>query len=334
MATTAKGAFDTFMKDFVRLDADRTEVAKKSKNNLVKEIEKFPEDGKFFLMYPAFSSIDYGSFSRKTKIRELDDIDIMIVMHAQSNWRETITGGYRIRLPEGETRQRDQCNPGTNVLNSIKVVNRFKEYLSNVPLYDSAVVKRNQEAATLKLKSYEWVFDIVPCFITIPDAGGDTFFLIPDGTGNWKPTDPRIDKDRTTSINGKQKISVLDMIRIMKYWTNRATMPTMESYFLENLILEYYDAPGRTSTDFIDEELGDLFALVYHKVQQPFYDPKGYQGDINHLTPDERNLVQERARLDYHRAREARDHEGKGRKRESIAKWGEIFGPDFPSFTV
>lgn len=200
MITTVNGAFDEFMRKTVRLDPDRTEVAKTSKNNLVEEIEKFPDDGEFFLMFPDFASIDYGSFSRKTKIRELDDIDLMIVLHAEGNIREPIGGGrFRIRVPGTKTRQDDQCNDNSNVLNSIKVINRFKEYLKNVSAYDKADIKRNQEAVTLKLKSYEWVYDIVPCFMTVPDPGGNTFFLIPDGQGDWKPTDPRIDKERTVT---------------------------------------------------------------------------------------------------------------------------------------
>lgn len=224
---TVSEAINTFMKDFVRLDPDRTKTANVSKNHLTSEIEKFPDDGKFFLMYPDFSSIDYGSFSRKTKIRELDDIDIMIVLHAEGNWKDSYALGYKIYTPLTSVRQNDQCNLNTNVLNSIKVVNRFKDYLAGIPSNEKADIKRNKEAAILKLKSYEWIYDIVPCFITAPDLNGKTFFLIPDGIGNWKPTDPRIDKGRNIAINNKQAVSVLDVIRIMKYWTNRPTMPSM-----------------------------------------------------------------------------------------------------------
>jgi hypothetical protein len=332
MATTVNNAFDTFMKDVIRLDSDRNDVAKKSKNNLVSEIKKFPNDGKFLDFYPDYMSIDYGSFSRKTKIRPLDDIDLMIVLHAKGNWREAIDGGYRIHVKPEAGKQLALCNPGTNILNSIKIINKFKDYLANVPSYKKAEIKRNQEAATLELNSYEWVYDIVPCFQTVPDSIGKTFFLIPDGSGNWKPTDPRIDKDRTTTINSKQDVSVLDMIRIMKYWTKRRTAATMGSYFLECLILNYYDAPGRTSSKYIDVELPNLFAHVYNQIHRSLYDPKGFQGDLNNLTWDERNSIQERAKLDYNRSKEARDLETNGKQKESIQKWEDIFGPEFPNY--
>jgi hypothetical protein len=333
MAITVNAAFETFMRDYVRLDPKRTELARNSKGNLVSEIEKFPNDGEFFMMYPGFSNIDYGSFSRKTKIRELDDIDLMIVLHAEGNWREVSGDGFKIRCTEGGDRQLSSCNVDSNILNSIKVVNKFKDYLWRVSAYEKADIKRNQEAATLKLNSYEWIYDIVPCFMTNPDSAGKTFFLIPDGKGDWKPTDPRIDKERTSSINQGQTVSVLDMIRIMKYWTKRPTMPTMKSYYLENLILDYYGAPNTNSTMYIDVELPNLLAIVYNKVHQPLNDPKGYQGDINHLSWEERKTVQARAKLDYERANEARKFETDGKQKESIQKWGEIFGPAFPIYT-
>jgi hypothetical protein len=334
MASTVNIAFDTFVKNSVRLDSDRNNIAKKSKNNLLLEIEKFPNDGKFLDYYPEYMSIDYGSFSRKTKIRPLDDIDLMIVLHAQGNWREQIDGGYKIRVRPDASKQIALCNIGTDVLNSIKVLNKFKVYLSMIASYKKADIKRNQEAVTLELNSYEWVYDIVPCFETAPDNFGKTFFLIPDGSGNWKPTDPRIDKTRTTSINGKQQISVLDMIRIMKYWTKRRTAATMGSYFLECLILQYYDSLTVNSSTYIDVELPNLFAYVYHNIHKSLNDPKGFQGDLNKLTWNERNSIQERAKLDYNRSLQAREFETNGKQKESIEKRGEIFGSEFPTYSA
>lgn len=99
------------------------------------------------------------------------------------------------------------------------------------------------------------------------------------------------------------------------------------------MILNYYDTNGRTSSPNIDVELPNLFALVYHGVIQPLYDPKGYQGDLNHLSSDERSSIQSRAKLDYERANDALQLATQGKQKEAIAKWGEIFGSDFPIYT-
>ncbi len=331
MAASVNEAFNQFMKDCVRLDSARSDIAKTSKNNLVAEIQKFPNDGKFMLLHPDIS-IEYGSFSRKTKIRPLDDIDLMIVLHAEGNWRTEYSDRIEISVPNIANRQSELCNDGTNILNSIKVINKFKEYLSNVSYYDKAEIKRNQEAVTLNLQSYEWVYDIVPCFITTPLFDGTTFYLIPDGKGNWKATDPRIDKKRTVEINAKQEVSVLDVIRIIKYWTKRPTMPTMKSYYLENLILNYYSSIV-TSSKYIDIEIPNILAHIYNKIHSSLNDPKGFQGEINYLTYEERNSIQTKAAADYHKAKEARQFESDGKTEESIEKWGEIFGSEFPTYT-
>lgn len=68
---------------------------------------------------------------------------------------------------------------GTDNLNSTKVINRFISKLSDLNDYRKAEMHKNHEAVTLKLKSYDWNFDIVPCFY----CKGD-FYLIPDGNGN------------------------------------------------------------------------------------------------------------------------------------------------------
>lgn len=331
MAVTVNQAFDQFLQYNVRIDTSRSDAAKSSKNNLVSEIQKFPSDNKFPRLHPDIS-IDYGSFSRKTKIKPLDDIDLMIVMHAEGNWRTQYSDRFEISVPATALRQLELCNDGADTLNSIKVVNKFKDYLSNVSYYEKAEIKRNQEAVTLNLKSYEWVYDIVPCFITAPLADGSTFYLIPDGKGSWKATDPRIDKARTNYINSIHEVSVLDVIRIMKYWTKRPTMPTMKSYFLENLILNYY-ASGVSSVKYIDMEIPKIIAYIYNNIHRPLNDPKGFQGDINHLTYEERNLIQSKAETDYYAANEARQFETDKKIKESIERWGTIFGSDFPAYT-
>ncbi|MGS9273117.1 nucleotidyltransferase, partial [Salmonella enterica subsp. enterica serovar Infantis] len=76
--------------------------------------------------------------------------------------------------------------------------NAFKNRLKVIALVAQADIRRNQEAVTLLLVSKDWNFDIVPCFISSEDAFGRTYYLIPDGYGHWKFTDPRKDRDRVT----------------------------------------------------------------------------------------------------------------------------------------
>jgi hypothetical protein len=330
MPITVYAAFDDFLKNTVRLNSNRTDIARTSKNNLVNEIVDFPNGGEFPPLHPE-KNIDYGSFSRKTKTRPLDDIDLMIVLNAQGSTYIESSSGIEIHVSADAKILSELCNEGTSILSSIKVINLFKAHLKDVSKFSKAEIKRNQEAVTLNLESYEWVFDIVPCMKA--NATSDaTFYMIPDGKGNWKATDPRIDKQRTSSTNELQTVSVLDMVRLLKLWARHAAIPVIGSYFLENLILNYYNS-GVTSVIYVDIELVKLFAYIYHNIHYALDDPKGFQGDINHLTYEEREKVKMKAADHYHKAVEARELEQDKKMEESINKWGEIFGASFPTYS-
>jgi hypothetical protein len=329
MATTVDNAFAQFLVDPVRLDPERSKIAKGSKEWLVGEIVKFPTDGKFPTIHPDVS-IEYGSFSRKTKIRPLDDIDIMIILHAQGAFYYEDPNKITITNTGNAAHFTSLCIDGTNQINSIKVVNKLKEYLGNIPQYKKADLKRNQEAVTLELLTYEWVYDIVPCFITNPESNARTYYLIPDGTGHWKKSDPRIDRTRVMTIDSDQKVSVLDMIRLVKYWNKRPTMPSVRSYTIENIVLNYF-VQG-IHTKYVDLEMIDALAYIANAILASVPDPKGIQGDLNTLAFGERDKIRQRALLDHTKASEARAFESNGHMKEAITKWGEIFGDRFPTF--
>jgi hypothetical protein len=330
MATTVNNAFAEFLKDTVRLDPERNKIAKSSKGWLIDEIKKFPADGKFPALHPDVF-IEYGSYSRKTKIRPLDDIDIMIIMHAQgATYNENLS--HLTVTKSAQANQFDSlCFDNSSFLNSIKVVNKFKDYLGDVPQYKKAEIKRNQEAAVLELQSYEWKYDIVPCFITNPEWNGRTYYLIPDGNGNWKKTDPRIDHQNVLTIDSSKSVSVLDVIRLMKYWNGRPTMPSAKSYLLENIVLNYFKSIPQAS--YVDLEVRDCLIYIANAILNGVDDPKGIQGDLNHLTNEERMKIRERAYNDHVKAAAARTFEQNGDMKNAIGKWREIFGDAFPNYT-
>jgi len=331
MATTVDNSFSQFLSDSVRLDPERTKLAKSSKNWLIDELRKFPDDGKFPPLHPDVF-IEYGSFSRKTKIRPLDDIDLMIILHAQGATYMPGMSPLDVYNSGNSTFFSDLCFDGTHQVNSIRLINRFKEYLAAIPQYKHADIKRNQEAVTLELQSYEWVYDIVPCFITNPEWDGRTYFLIPDGNGHWKKTDPRIDKKNVLDTQVVQEVSIVDVIRLIKYWNCRPIMPSMPSYLLENIVLNYFNAAVRGK--WVDIEVRDCFAYIADAVLTAVPDPKKIQGDLNSLTWDERNKIRRRALDDHARATDALVYEQRDKMKESIGKWREIFGNEFPAFTL
>lgn len=333
MATSVTSAFNKFLKDYVNLESGNSKKARSSRDWLVDQIHGFPgKDYSFPTLYSE-KDIFFGSFARKTKKRPLDDIDIMICLNAQGGNYSESSNEIKIKINESASDLKTLCYDSTNILNSRKVINKFISLLDDVPQYEKAEIKRDHEAATIKLTSYEWNFDIVPCFFTTKDYFGNTYYLIPDGTGDWKKTDPRKDRDRAQEINKNNNGNILNVIRILKYWNKRPTMPSMGSYLLENMILNYYDQPAvGTASDYVDLELPNLLLYIRNSVYGVVNDPKGIQGDINNLTPEDKSKIWDRAYADYLKAVDARKLESGNDHRGSINKWRMVFGEDFPKY--
>nr|WP_315079848.1 nucleotidyltransferase [uncultured Kosakonia sp.] len=330
MATTVIAAFNEFMKDTVNLRKADIEEARASRDWLIGKINDFEKDDVFPVSYPGIH-VAFGSFARRTKIRPLDDIDLMFGLSAQGATYSILSDRITLTSSGEESRLHRYRHTNADTVCSVRIINTFKSRLQDIAQYAQADIRRNQEAVTLKLISRDWNFDIVPCFITSEDASGRTYYLIPDGKGHWKFTDPRKDRDRVTNINVQNEGNVLNVIRAVKYWQRRSTMPSMSSYLLETLILDYY--AGRAScASFVDIELEALFRHLGQFVQFSVNDPKGIQGDINSLSAEARQAISDRCYLDAQKVSEARQYEDLKAYEKSINKWREVFGPQFPVY--
>lgn len=333
MVRTVNEAFNIFLKDYVNLDPDETQLARSSRDWLLGQIRLFPSRDITFPRLYSEKDISFGSFPRRTKKRKLDDIDIMIAFIAEGGWYQEYTDRIEIYVSDYAYKLKPLCYDNTNTLNSRRVINKFVSLLDQVPQYEKAKIKRNMEAATLNLKSYPWTFDLVPCFFTQKDWLNKDYYLIPDGKGHWKKTDPRIDRNRVTEINQLHDGNVLNVIRLMKYWNERPIMPSMSSYLIENMILDLYFKQSYTKASaYVDLEVPKVLQYIQDRVFYPVNDPKGIQGDINTLNHEERTKIFTRAYIDYRKALEARELETKGDHQLSIAKWGGIFGFNFPTY--
>lgn len=334
MATSVISAFNEFLKHQVNLDKDKTATARRSRDWLLERIGNFPNNEDDFPRLFEGNHIFFGSFARRTKKRPLDDIDMMICLYAGGAYYQEGFISIEMHLPDQNTNPslKKCCNPGTDIINSTRLTNKFVSALKSVPQYQAAETKRNGEAATLKLTSYEWNFDIVPCFKTVPDAFNREYYLIPNGAGDWKKTDPRLDQSRTTTINQKHNGNILNIIRTIKFWNKRQTMPSAGSYLLETIVLNYYDNPFLVASQFVDMELPAIFNHIGSKILQDISDPKGIQGNINLLSNDDREKISTRAFLDAAKATAARNHETNNDQKSAITKWREVFGNDFPVY--
>ena len=124
MATTVNNAFEEFMRDSVNLIPEKTSMARRSRDNLINNINGFSEEDDFFSIY-SNKNLKYGSFARKTKIRELDDIDLMICLSAEGVRTYVEYTDCIYMFGSDADRRNGLITSGTDYLNSTKIINQI-----------------------------------------------------------------------------------------------------------------------------------------------------------------------------------------------------------------
>lgn len=335
MATTVISAFNDFQKNIVNLDSITSTTARSSRNWLLDQISKFSENNDNFPnLYPEID-IGFGSFARKTKTRPLNDIDLMVGIKADGcTYYERSWDDVELNFPDNYSGKLKKYAKilDSSALSSTRITNAFKSELSKVSQYSSAEIKRDGEAATLKLKSYTWNFDIVPCFLTSPDIYGNSYYLIPNRSGNWKKTNPKTDRDRLSVVNQNQSGKVLNVIRILKYWKQEKRV-NIGSYLLEAMILYYYESKSNnTCLEYVDLELENVFNYLANSIINNVADPKNIQSNINDIDYYSRYSLSETFRKFAQLSSDARQLENETKYRESINAWKKVFGDSFPDY--
>lgn len=135
MASTVITAFSEFLNEKVNLDINETTSARGSRDWLVHQLHKFPETDSTFPSLYNDGDINYGSFARRTTIRPLEDVDIMIGLAALGTTYSEISSEIKMFVPETEPKLKYLCNDGTNILNSRKVLNKIIGNLRNIHQY-------------------------------------------------------------------------------------------------------------------------------------------------------------------------------------------------------
>ena len=327
MPYTVNRCFDKFRREVVDLDPGETATARTSRDFVLANIARLSNEG----MLPDVMGdycLNFGSFARNTKIRPLDDIDMMICYDGSCGVYDTIRQNelYYVRFSSGHPFFDNLRNEDGRTLNSRKVINQLIGALSGVEKYSKAEMHRHGEAATLRLKSYPWNFDIVPCFYT-----KQGFYLIPDGPGNWKNTDPRIDRARVAEVNQGCGGYALPLIRLMKCWKTQAWGESVSSYMFEQMVLNCVEA-GKVSGDTWQKRVDSVLAYLKDAIRLPVPDPKGIQGDLNTLDTATRIDLSQTALHDHSSAFLAISYESLGKTNDAINEWKNVFGKDFPDY--
>lgn len=322
MQSRVSEAFRDFLRNHVNLAPDVVSSARESRDNLLKNISELGSKDNFFTLCSDFD-IQFGSFARKTKCTALDDIDLMIGLSAGGAYY-TDYSFDDVEITAGNDQAQLECTDDGGILNSRKVLNKFKKQLELLWDYSRSEIKRNGEAITLNLKSKEWSFDIVPCFYTVPELDGRNYYLIPNGKGGWQKTAPDKDREHVSRVNQDKGGRVLELVRLCKKWNELKKAKTIPSYLLETMIIEFAESQEELAAS-IEVRFRDALCYIAENITRPVYDMKDIQGDINNLGDKDKFLLGAKAKTDYKKACRAVSSDD----REALKMWGEILGGDF-----
>ncbi len=348
MATSVNAAFSQFLNNTVNIPKSTSDSAKSSRNFLYGQIEALSNNNSFLRAATQYN-INFGSFARKTKIKPLDDIDIIIGLNGSnlqtegSQWDnitvkvlDNCTDKLIINASDKFTQY---WSAPILHLNSNKVKNKLVSALQSISQYEKSEIHARGEAVTLKLKSYSWNFDIVPAFYCTGDTYTKPYYLIPNGYGKWKKTNPKLEQERVSSLNQKFNNVVLSTIRLVKYWNRRGQMPNITSYVLETMVLDYFAQTNHSVVndnkyyDYPDMHFRDALYYISNHIMCSVQDTKGFQGNINTLTYEQKNKIKTRASNDYSKAYNAVRAETQEKdNQKSMRIWKDIFGDDFPQY--
>lgn len=280
MSRTVSSTFNLYRSTVVDLEAGDSASARNSRDYLVDQIIRIASTvNDFPRLYHDNLYLPFGSFARKTKFRPLDDVDILQLIYGYSGtaiWCAPNT--YDVRIYDQEAPLWKLTDNG--LVNSTRVLNKFKIELQDVPNYNGTEINRRGEAVVVDLSSYDWSFDVVPGFAVSDGYGGIDYYMIPNGNGKWKRTDPRKDQDFITRVNQYHNCHILPLIRVMKYWNeHNGYAPTIGSYHLETMLLNGFEY----NTPLTDVKSGIItaFKILQSSIHITCNDPKGLDSPLD-----------------------------------------------------
>ena len=301
-----------------------SQAARSSRDFLYSQVKSLRETNK----YLQGDCVSFGSFARKTKMRPLDDIDCLVRL-ISSNLVEHYDSSYTYKLHATEDSPLRVYSDSDDYVNSTKVLNAVKKALESVAQYSRSDVGRDGSAVVLGLQSYAWSFDVVPACMV--GSGSSDWYLIPDGSGKWKRTDPRVDANRSEGASRKHNTFFLPAARILKYWNRRGGKPRLPSYYFETLLTNR--ALSSWSYASLQNAVADLMLGIRDSVRGTCPDPKGREPNLDRDTSyDTKCKVYEAASTAYSNLYAAITAEFSGDYRSAIGYYRAVFGTEFPAY--
>lgn len=235
-----------------------------------------------------------GSYARQTQIRQSRDIDLLIPL-AYGGWAKY-----------GQ--------------DSAALINRMRDVLD--ARYGQTKVSAAGVAVVMDMTDFS--LDIVPAFHR--QGGG---YLIANGQGNWKGTDPTFHLELIREHNSRDS-AFRDLVKLIKYW-NLKHGGSLRSFHLEMMVDRIWKQ-GKAE-DSLARALQFTLAGLPSLLRSTFPDPWEPAGAIDsYLTQPTRTKVRMQLLEDAARAVTAEQFRLSGDQRAAMGQWVSVFTEGFPAF--
>lgn len=250
-------------------------------------------------LFPRLIDGDFlsGSYRRGTKLKPLDDIDVMIVIDGTG--LSIVNNGYVQDIEVRGSGNRD--NPilqhlGFNsLLGSKTVMSLFQKALSD--MYPNSKIRNDEQAVNVWFATYGLGIDVVPCFHLIPRDGSRDRYYIPEGNGGdgWKTTNPKIDEEISNALHLRHNKLMKKVVRLAKYWNHVSNNNRLKAYHLETLIWHILDDHSE-SIESLESGLIKFFSAVDNALASVCPDKTALGGPVDqYLSLNDRQLSRGKA---------------------------------------
>jgi hypothetical protein len=177
-----------------------------------------------------------GSFARNTKIRPLNDVDVMMIIDGHGlrvikdgrYTNHTVRGGGSYGSPVHQLKNENK------LISSKMVLESFKNALRTA--FPNSQIQRDGQVINVYFESYDLGLDIVPAFhLSSPEKGESFYIPQGGGTDEWLETNPKKDIEISENYNAYHQANLIPLVKLIKYW-NQENNVGLKSYHLEVMI--------------------------------------------------------------------------------------------------
>lgn len=245
----------------------------------------------------AIGAILQGSFARKTMLRPLNDIDIVVFLAAEHDHLQTEAGG------------------------SEKAMDLIEEAVRDA--YASATFERSRHALKVDLGD-EFTFDVVPGFDT--EAGNDIIWIADRDQDRFEPSDTRRVTNRVQQRNQGCDGAFIHQVRMIKHWMRHVVEDAIPGFVGECITY----AAVMTEMPH-DEACATTFTVGSKLLAGGSVEvPGNSENVLERLTPSQVDLLANELEIARARADEAIGLAAAGDDATAVDVWHAIFGEPFP----